>query len=187
LGHARSALEVHETEGLADLLVGLWREAEFPRRAPATHLDVLVLGLAGRHRRVGQVRNLKQDALDPGIDALELVVERLDAVADLAPPRLLGGRILAAALGLADRLRSLVAQGLEILALAHEPAALAVERDQRLDQLGASAVREGALHRLRILADQPDVQHVRSSLSPKQKWPPEGRRMCPGRGAPMTH
>ena len=185
LGHPGGALEIHQAERLADLLVRLGREGELSRPTPAAHFDVLVLGLARRHRRVGHVRDLEEEALHLAVHALELGLERLDPLAHLAHARLLVGRVLAAALGLADRLGGLVAQRLELLALTHEPSALGVQGEQRPDQLGASAVHEGALDRLGILADQSHVQHVRSSLSVKQKRPPGGGLVVPVRGDAM--
>src|SRR3989449_5638711 len=87
------AREVEEAQRLAELLVGPGDEAERAGRSPAAHLDVLRLGGPGRHRRVGEVRDLEEHALELGVHPLELGLERLDALADLAHPRHLPRRI----------------------------------------------------------------------------------------------
>ena len=51
-----------------------------------------------------------------------------------------GLRVLAAALGLADRLGGAVALGLELLGLGHEPPALGVHREHGRERTGAPRV-----------------------------------------------
>ena len=128
-----------------------------PQRRTSTFLSSVCPGGNGR---VGQIRDLKQQTLELRVHRLELGLERLDPLAHLPHARLLGGGVLAAALGLADRLRGLVAERLQFLALAEETPALGILREDRPDQLGAATVRQASLDGLGILADQLDVQHV---------------------------
>src|SRR5258705_3730600 len=160
LGDPGGAFRVEPQRG-ADLFMRLGRETERPWLAPVTNLDVVVLALAHGDRWVGHVRELEQEPFESLVDRLELGVEGLDALADLAHARLLGSGVLAAALGLADRLGGFVAQRLEIVALADEPAALGVEDEQLVDELGAALGRESAAYRFGLVADQPDVKHAR--------------------------
>src|SRR5262249_26311008 len=86
-------------------------------------------------------------------------VLRLDAVAHLAHARLLGRGILAAAPGLADGLRGLVAQSLEVLDLLDDAAALGVAGEDLVEELSAALVGERGGDGVGLIADQLDVQH----------------------------
>src|SRR2546427_8259704 len=142
LRHLRRAREVEEARRLAELAVGPGEEAERAGRSPAAHLDVLRLGGPGRHRRVGEVRDLEEHALELSVHPLELGLERLDALADLTHPRHLRRRVLATPLRLADRLRGAVLEGLELLALFDETTAGGVEVEHALYQLRTAPVGE---------------------------------------------
>ena len=178
LGDPGGALQVEPERG-ADFLVRLRREAERPRLVPAAQLDVVVFALALGDRRVRQVRELERERLEPRVDRPELRVEPLDALADLAHARLFGAGVLAAALGLADQLGGLVAEGFEVFALADEPTALGVELDQLRDEVRAAFDGEPTAHRIGLLADQPDVKHGVTGLRPARGSP--NRRARPSR------
>ena len=165
LRQLRRALEVEEAQCLAEFFVRLGGEGERARRSPAAHLDVLRLGRAGGHRRIGEVRDLEEDSFELRVDRLELRVEEFDAVAHLTHPHRLSGRVLAASFRQADRLGGSVAEGLELLALLDETAAGGVKVEDALHQLGATPVGKPALNRFGLLADQPEVQHGRYCAS----------------------
>ncbi len=159
LGDLARPVEVEDAEGLADLEVLLRLEGELSRRAPAAHLDVVIGRATHRHARVGQVRHLEQQALEPRVHLLHEPVENLDALRHLAHARHGRLRILAAPLGLPDGLGRAIALGLEILGLGHQPAALGVCGEHRRERDLGAARRERALHRRRVFADQLDVEH----------------------------
>src|SRR5215831_14672303 len=87
--------------------------------------------------------------------------------------------VLTPALGQADGLRGLVAEGLEVLALADEPAALGIELDQLGDEIRAPLRGQRAADRIGLLADQPDVKHDATGLRPARCSP--SRRAPPSR------
>jgi hypothetical protein len=159
LGDLGRAVEVEDTERLADLEVLLRREGERARGAPAAHLDVVVRGGAHRHRGVRHVRDLEQQGLEPPVRLLHLRVEGLDPVGDLPHARGGGLRVLAPTPGLPDRLRGAIALRLELLGLGHEPAAGRVGLQDRGEGDRRPAGGERALHSRGIVADQLDVQH----------------------------
>ena len=178
----RGAIHVEQAEGAADVLVRLRLELEAARRAPAPNLDVLLVALARRHRRVRDVRDLDEQRLDGLVDRLQRGVERLDPVADLAHAHLLGGRVLTRLLRAADRLGGHVALGLEVLDLLEEPPALDVPGEDLRDELGAALVGERALHLVGPLADEPEIEHRTTGLRPGWSFRPRrGRSSRPCR------
>src|SRR5712692_5215842 len=108
---------------------------------------------------MGQVGNLDEQRLDPRVDVLHRLVERLDALTDLTHPRHVRRGVFAPLLGLTDRFRGAVAERLEVLGLLEETAPRGVVGDDVLDVLGAALAGQSALDRLGLLADQPEVQH----------------------------
>ena len=110
------------------------------------------------------VGDLLEQALHGGVDALQLGVERLDPLADLAHARLLGARILAASLGAADGLGSNVALGLQIIRLFYQAAALGIAGDDVGDQFGAALLGERTLDVVGMLPDEPQIEHEESLL-----------------------
>src|SRR5262245_8523390 len=73
--------------------------------------------------------------------------------------RHLGGGVLAAAPRLADGLGGAVALGLEVLGLAQQGPAAAVEGEDLPDVLAAPLVGQAALDLVGALADEPEVEH----------------------------
>src|SRR5262249_34883584 len=146
-----------------------------PRSAPAAHLDVVVLVPTLRHRGMGWVRQLDEERVDPVVDLLHLVVEDLDALADLSHLRPFRGGVFAPLAGLADGLRSAIAEGLEILGFLDEAPARGVVGDDILDVLGAALAGERALDRLGLLTNLPELQHG-------PRWRRRARRSPPRRG-----
>ena len=109
----------------------------WPQRRTSTFSSSVVPGGTEGCGRLGSWRSRR---LDLRVDLLELGVQLLDALADLAHPRHHRLGILAPALGLADGFGGAVALRLERLDLGDEPAALGVLRDRLAHQLGAAAI-----------------------------------------------
>ncbi len=90
-------------------------EIEGLRRAPATHFDVGVLVGTDRHRLVRQVGNAQQHGIQFALDGVQLALAFLQLGAhaiDIGQQR---RDVLATLLGLADRLGTRVALGLQLL------------------------------------------------------------------------
>jgi hypothetical protein len=127
-----------------------------PRAARLADLaDDLVLG--GR-RRIRQVRQGRELAVQLGFDAAELLAERLRARRHLAHPgdRVVG-RIPRAAGG-GDRARRLVLLGLQALHLRDELAPAAVELEDGVQAPVIAAAGQGGPGRLGICAEEPEVE-----------------------------
>ena len=73
--------------------------------------------------------------------------------------RLLGLGVLAASLGLADGLGGAIAQGLELVGLLDQPAALVSRATMSLTRSAPPLPSERALDPLGVLADLPDIEH----------------------------
>src|SRR5262249_4210148 len=116
-------LEIEEAERFADFVMGLRREGKLSRLPPLSDLGIVLAAGADWHRWMRQVRKLQEEVLDLLVDRLDVTVQRLDAIADLAHARLLGRRVLPPALGLPDGLRGAIPQRLEILGLLEETTA----------------------------------------------------------------
>ena len=166
LRQLRGTVHVEQAEAGADGLVRPGLEVEPARRAPAANLDVLLVALAGRHRWVREVRDLDEQRFDGLVDGLQPGIEGLDAVADLAHPRLFGAGVLTRLLRAADRLGGGVALGLEVLDLFQEPAALDVLGEDLRDELGAALLGERALDLVGSLANEPQIEHGTTGLRP---------------------
>src|SRR5690606_40705818 len=114
-GQLGAGVAVEPAVARAELDAVLHREVERARRAPARLLDVLRLVRALRHRRAGKVGEAERDGVERGTD---LGPARLRGLQFLAEARDLGQQrrhVLAASLGLADRLAAGVAQVLQFL------------------------------------------------------------------------
>lgn len=114
-GKLGSGLEIQPavpfTEG--DMVLDL--EIEGLRRAPATHFDVGVLVGTDRHRLVWQVGNAQQHGIQFALDGVQLSLAFLQLGAHAVDIGQQRRDVLATLLGLADRLGTRVALGLQLL------------------------------------------------------------------------
>ncbi|MCY1355577.1 hypothetical protein D9M69_420070 [compost metagenome] len=120
-------LEVQPAVLLAEGDVVLDREIEGARAAPTAHFDVVVLVVAERHRLVRQVGNVQHQAVQLGLDRLQLALAGLQLAAhalDLGHQR---RDVLATGLGLPDGLGAAVAFGLQLLGAGLHRLALRLE------------------------------------------------------------
>jgi hypothetical protein len=108
---------------------------------------------------IGQVGQGRGNALQIGVDLLELSLAGLDRLLQLGDGGHLLLRPLPALLGLADLLGDRLALGLGALDLRQQLAATGVEREQLVDLLGGATARKRRLDPLRVGADQLKVKH----------------------------
>ena len=197
LRELRASLEVEDPQPLAELPVRAGREREGPRLAPAAHLDVVVRGGAGRHRRVradsgsgAPARRGPSRAARSSASSVRISSPTLPGLLDR------GGRVAAPALRLRDRLGRPV-----------PPRAAARRASGRAPRRRASTARDsssGTLRRpgaepglddLRALPEEPGVKHrwpappppapgSRRDRPPRRRSPGRPRCCGPGRTRP---
>src|SRR5205085_8677306 len=152
--------EVEAAEALADVDMVENLKVEAPRLAPAPLLAVLLGAFADRHRFVRQVGNAAEEILEAGLELGELLFGALEELLQLLALRQQLAHVLAARLRLADVLRDLVARGLRLLDRGLQVLARLLEAPERVDVERPWPARgEAARDRLRILAQQLDVDH----------------------------
>src|SRR5439155_16063814 len=121
----RGPLEIEQLEPGGDLPVGERLEVEPPRLPPATHHLVLGGVASGRNRSVRQVGDPRGERFALLLELLQLLIETLDAIPDLAHRGDLGLGGIARLLAPRDLLARRVAPRLELLGLVeHGEAAL---------------------------------------------------------------
>ncbi len=142
-----------------------WREAEVGDGPDAAELDGVVLA-TGRHRRVGQVRDARQQVVQLGLD----LPEPLLGAVDLATEVLEAGEDLGTALGsgLGDLLAAALLLGAQAVDLGDQGTPRRVQLQQPVDRVGhtLAAARQGLPDHLRVVTDELEIEHA---------WPPENR------------
>ena len=144
--------------------MGLHLEVELARGAPAAHLGVVVLVVADRAVLARDVGDGVGERLELLLNVLELGVEALDFVADLAHAGLGGFRLVLLALlhhG-ADLLGRRVALRLEGFGLLDQVAPEGVEFFESVVVPLCVAVCESGLDDIGVLADKANVEHLSS-------------------------
>ncbi len=135
-------------------------EIEGLRRAPATHFDVGVLVGTDRHRLVWQVGNAQQHGIQFALDGVQLSLAFLQLGAHAVDIGQQRRDVLATLLGLADRLGTRVALGLQLLGTGLYRLALLFQRFDACDiQLEATGGQAGS-HFLRLGAYQFGIEHA---------------------------
>jgi hypothetical protein len=153
-------LHIDQVERNADLEVVARLEVELGRLAGRPHELGVLLGHAVRRRGVGQVRQLRQEPGDAGVDPGQLLLERLDLLGERVRFRDLGLGVLAGALGLRDPLGDLLLVRPPVLQVGQDRAAAGIRLQQLVDPLsdaGAPAG-EGGLDAIRVAANQLEVE-----------------------------
>ena len=159
-GHARGGLEIHQAQRRAqiDMVLGV---LDGEGLAPATHLDITLFVLAGRHvggRQVRQGRHQGLQGLEPGALQIGQLGDRALQLFDLGHDGG-GGRLVLLSLGHADQLGGLVAAALRGLQLGLAGAQLDVQLQDRRRLRRQPARGPAAVKGLRIVADGPDIVH----------------------------
>ena len=158
-GDLGGRFEIQSTQRLAQVHVIARREVEGRRRAPAAHLDVVVLAAPGRHAVVRQVGDFQAIGVKLVLHGLQARFELRQPLADATHLRQQRGGILTAPLGLADGLGHAIALGLQVLGFGLRSLATGFERRQAR-QVERKATRgQTRRHRLRFTAQQLRVEH----------------------------
>jgi len=140
----RRGLEVEPTVLFAEGDVVLHGEVEALRRAPAAHLDVLILIRSDRHRFVRQVGNAQHQLVQLALDTLQFLLAGFEFRAHAIHVGEQRRDVFAALLGLADGLGAGVALGLELFGAGLHGLALGFQRlDARHVQLVATGRQAG--------------------------------------------
>ncbi len=126
------SLEVQAAADLAQGDVVLDLEIERTRGTPTAHFDVVIFTGTNRHTGIGQVRDGQDDAVQLGLDAVQLGFTGGQLIGHALDVGHQGHDILALGLGLADRLGACVTFGLQLLGTGlHRLAALFQRFDAR--------------------------------------------------------
>ncbi len=157
-GKLYGPLEIEHAELLANLPVGLGLELELTGFTPGTQLAIIVFAGAKGTIFVRQIGQSQQQPLQLGLDALEFLVELLDAFGDF----LHAGDFalhLALILGLADQSRNLVALGFEGLPFTEQSPATGVQfnKGSQIDLVSTAGKTFAGL--LRIIAQIFGIKH----------------------------
>ena len=159
------AREIHQPQTLAQLHVRLRLEGERRLLAVKPHHRVILRALPDRHRLVGQIRQPQHQLIPRRFRFRRLLVQRRDAVAQVAGLLLLSLclRDLLLAHQRADLFRHALALGLKRFDLAQQLAPLLVQLQQFVNAglIPCPARRQALAHKIRPFTNQFDVEHRR--------------------------
>ena len=170
-GQLGRRLEIHETESLADLEMLLGREVEAEDFADPAEFHIGALVRSHRHVLRRHVGDARQEIAQRLVLFALVLLALLDRVLDpghFVHQALSFGFVLGL-LGLPDFLRRGIAARLQVLQLLNRFAALRIEREDLIQQLGGrgfeAALLETGDEGIRVLAYPFDVKHRWNSLS----------------------
>ena len=154
--------EVEDPQRLADLPVILRSEAERRRLAPVPQNRVVGLGLAHGNPRVREIRDIQHGIAEPALGLAQRPVQRVEFRADGADLFHQGRGVAAGLLEPADLARELVLLLLQPLPTSEGLPALPVRGQERLPVDVRPSRRHARPHPLRVLTQDPDVNHPSS-------------------------
>ncbi len=159
-GRAGAALHVDHRAGEVDVVARLEVELRLRAARQRVHRGVLLEHAVGGATRAGCSGASSIAVSKRGVGLAQRDLELRQAVAQPGRRRDLGRRVAPGALGLADRLRGVVALGAQLVDLGLQRAPALVEREHLVEQAVGLAPRERCAHALGVGADDPDVEHA---------------------------